>query len=283
LTANDEIILIGFSRGAFTVRALASLINDVGVLKGAGRYCLDKVYNLWEKQLAPSATIDPIQSEETPLSRYVNGLRGNGLCRSGTKIKVCAVWDTVAALGGKLPRWLSRSPGTQSRKLHFVNSTLCSNIEHAFQALALDERRFHFQPEIWIEHEESSQTLKQCWFKGSHGDIGGGIQNSCLSNLSLSWMISRLQPFASFNPSKIHHLASDWSILPHLLDDDPNVNKALNPQNFVPDKSYTKFYRLGGSKVRVPGKFLKRGKGKGKDKEKTKLTPTKASISQLAC
>jgi uncharacterized protein (DUF2235 family) len=44
---DDEIILIGFSRGAFTARALAALIKDVGVLSGAGRFCIDHVYGLW--------------------------------------------------------------------------------------------------------------------------------------------------------------------------------------------------------------------------------------------
>jgi hypothetical protein len=32
----DEIILIGFSRGAFTVRSVAAMINDIGLLTRAG-------------------------------------------------------------------------------------------------------------------------------------------------------------------------------------------------------------------------------------------------------
>ena len=32
----DEIILIGFSRGAFTVRSVAAMISDIGLLTRAG-------------------------------------------------------------------------------------------------------------------------------------------------------------------------------------------------------------------------------------------------------
>ena len=56
---NDQIILIGFSRGAFTMRAVASLINDVGILKGVGRYTFQTVYNLWEKQVMAVEPKDP--------------------------------------------------------------------------------------------------------------------------------------------------------------------------------------------------------------------------------
>lgn len=35
-TPGDEIVLIGFSRGAFTVRSVASMIRDLGLLTRAG-------------------------------------------------------------------------------------------------------------------------------------------------------------------------------------------------------------------------------------------------------
>lgn len=47
----DEIVLIGFSRGAFTARAVASLINDVGLLTKRGLRHLPSLYRLWKDQL----------------------------------------------------------------------------------------------------------------------------------------------------------------------------------------------------------------------------------------
>jgi uncharacterized protein (DUF2235 family) len=46
----DDIILIGFSRGAFTARCVASMINRIGLLTPAGLYHLPKLYEYWSKQ-----------------------------------------------------------------------------------------------------------------------------------------------------------------------------------------------------------------------------------------
>lgn len=159
----DEIILIGFSRGAFTVRALASLIEDVGILRGQGRYYLSDIYNRWERQ-----------AEAGNLQGYVDQLSSDNLTDTGARIKACALWDTVAAVGF-IPR---RIPRFWSRKLGFINSRLCANIKNGYQALALDERRFHFQP---IVCTQNGKPVKQCWFRGSHSDVGGGSKPSGLA------------------------------------------------------------------------------------------------------
>jgi hypothetical protein len=208
------------------VRAVASLINDVGILKEVGRYTFQTVYNLWEKQVKALEPTDPsVGLEELndrmlewnvvspELREHREWLAANDLLWERPPIRVCAVWDTVASIGLQLPGWL---PQIGRRQLAFVNSRLCPNIQNAFQALALDEHRFHFQPRLWVEHSPD-QKLKQCWFLGSHGDVGGGNEISGLTNLSLGWMISELEPHVSFNSDKIRCLASDWSILPQIF------------------------------------------------------------------
>jgi hypothetical protein len=40
---------------------------------------------------------------------------------------------------------------------------------------------------------EWDTTLKQVWFSGAHSDVGGGFQDSRLSNIALGWMISELE------------------------------------------------------------------------------------------
>ncbi|KAI0965126.1 hypothetical protein F4678DRAFT_453915 [Xylaria arbuscula] len=259
----DEIILIGFSRGAFTVRAVAALVHDIGVLRGAGRYCLSRLYDLWEKQMpnvSPNDSWQPTHQprqkkirEKLELHSYVQDLMANNLTRKGVKIKACATWDTVSALGHKLPRWL---PQIRSRKLAFVDSKLCPNIELGFQALALDERRFHFQPNVWVEHNRDKQKLKQCWFRGSHGNIGGGISNFGLANLSLAWMISQLDGHVKFEKSKILHLDPHWTLVPTLLSAHPNTRQArLGEQSFRVYDTMSFFYKLAGSEVRKPGEY----------------------------
>jgi uncharacterized protein (DUF2235 family) len=47
-------VLIGFSRGAFTVRCVAQLIEEVGLLNRSGLRHLPKLFRIW-KSLSPSS------------------------------------------------------------------------------------------------------------------------------------------------------------------------------------------------------------------------------------
>jgi uncharacterized protein (DUF2235 family) len=46
----DEIVLFGFSRGAFTARAIASLISDIGLLTRIGMESFWGIFGDWMKQ-----------------------------------------------------------------------------------------------------------------------------------------------------------------------------------------------------------------------------------------
>ncbi|MCJ1386898.1 hypothetical protein MMC17_010026 [Xylographa soralifera] len=220
----DEIILIGFSRGAFTVRCLASLINDVGLLDGTWvNKELPAIFELWKKQKSSDQNNDLADKKSTPLeehcqaliAKYENtkqqptgGKRRGKFLRRGVHIKACAVWDTVKSLG--FP-WPKRVPHKKSKRYNFVNHRLTPNIDNAFQALSLDERRWHFPPVIWSKSHRN-QALKQCWFLGSHSDIGGGYRNAGFANISLCWMISQLREFVLFDEEAIWHSTEDGKI-----------------------------------------------------------------------
>jgi Uncharacterized alpha/beta hydrolase domain (DUF2235) len=96
-------------------------------------------------------------------------------------------------------------PQPKSSEFSFVNTKIEPHIENAFQALALDERRRTFQPTIWEkpEGQEWPVRMKQCWFPGVHSDIGGSYEDGDLANLTLTWMISQLDPFLAFDISYI--------------------------------------------------------------------------------
>jgi hypothetical protein len=49
-----------------------------------------------------------------------------------------------------------------------------TDVDYAFQALAIDEKRLTFPPTLWHEAECSPAIrLEQCWFPGIHGNVGG--------------------------------------------------------------------------------------------------------------
>lgn len=238
----DQIILIGFSRGAFTARALASFIEDVGILTkiGAHRH-LRRIYSQWLKKLVSKDA----QAEFEYLLGQVESPREK------VNITACAVWDTVASLGPPLPKWF---PQTVFNKLASRSATLRGTIEHAFQALALDERRWHFKPILW---DSSHQTLKQCWFLGSHSDVGGGYEKPGLANISLAWMILQLSQFIHFDVQSIleHIRAAE------LIDygGKPLPDGAVQGHRIFAHKSMRFFYRLGGVEARKPGHLFSGG------------------------
>ena len=66
---------------------------------------------------------------------------------------------------------------------------LSDSVEHARQALAIDEARKLFHPTLWDRELKNYQSMKQVWFCGMHSDVGGGYPEQELSDIPLTWMI----------------------------------------------------------------------------------------------
>jgi Uncharacterized alpha/beta hydrolase domain (DUF2235) len=182
----DRLFLVGFSRGAYTVRRLTGFLNRFGLVDRKpygpdGRAALDQaIATLFEEfQRTTSETPLPDRDE----------------VRHYPDVEALGVWDTVGAMG--LPdHWLLSALLKFSRRRHqFVDQHLSRNVRHAYHALALDEPRRVFAPTLWEELlAGSSQHLEQVWFAGAHANVGGGYQEAGLSDTALQWMIERLRP-----------------------------------------------------------------------------------------
>ena len=64
---------------------------------------------------------------------------------------------------------------------------LTSVVSIARHALAIDEQRVPFKPELWITSENTDS--QQVWFPGVHSDIGGGYVERGLANITLQWIV----------------------------------------------------------------------------------------------
>jgi len=192
----DEIILVGFSRGAFTARALAQFVNDIGILRKSGLEYLRRIFNLWKAQYLDSTKPSASESErKATLHRTLSSLEAAERLHRQVAIQACAVWDTVAALS--------------RHKLGFVGESIPDNVKLALQALALDEERAQFSPLLWRRNPllpNSQQSLKQCWFLGTHSDIGGGTKGIDLANISLAWMIAHLRERVAFSDGLVNRI-----------------------------------------------------------------------------
>ncbi|KAN0124133.1 Uncharacterized alpha/beta hydrolase domain (DUF2235) domain containing protein [Lactarius tabidus] len=211
----DRICIFGFSRGAYTARALAGMLHKVGLLSKDNNEQVSFAYKLYKssrrKDNKLAAQFKKVFSCDVP-------------------IEFLGVWDTVASVGI-----------LNGRTLPFVGTN--DTVKWFRQALSLDERRAKFRPNLYhrpsvisksgtrpsprrsitralgctsvqdtphdIHHNnlhdqdlkkpsesDTNRRILEVWFAGCHCDVGGGhvkdTEQHALSNISLRWMVREI-------------------------------------------------------------------------------------------
>lgn len=197
--AGDKIYLIGFSRGAYTARALAGMISAKGLLTAAAVDFTDDgaayrtgaaVWVEWRREVrqAMGQPLDTFEAAMLDLPGFL--LRPPAPATlTPAPIEAVAVWDTVGALG--IPVFTGQHVDVDL--FQFADTKLSDNINHARHAIAIDEQREDFTPTLW---DPDPARIVQVLFPGAHADVGGGypIENeeSGLSDGALVWMTGEL-------------------------------------------------------------------------------------------
>lgn len=175
----DRIYLFGYSRGAFAVRSLAGLIDRIGLVRPrfATERMIRQVWRLYQT--------DPHGPHAQAFART--------FCDPGVEIEMVGVFDTVKALGWRLPFLAARS----DRETAFHSLHLGNRVRRGFHALALDETRTAFEPVLWDSRPDWKGQVEQVWFRGCHGDVGGHLTGFSpargLSNIPLVWMLENAE------------------------------------------------------------------------------------------
>ncbi|MGC4081037.1 MAG: DUF2235 domain-containing protein [Vicinamibacterales bacterium] len=168
----DRIFIVGFSRGAYTARCIADVIDDIGLLRAEHvRYAPD-IIQLYRYRQSPDEPV-AVRAE---------------LLHQNVEIEFLGLWDTVASLGVPLWGW-SFSIFKLWSNAGFGVTTIrnCKVIRHA---LSMDEQRSQFFPTMFDESALApGQDLQQRWFRGSHAGVGGGYADTSLSDIALGWII----------------------------------------------------------------------------------------------
>jgi len=181
----DRIFLFGFSRGAYTVRALAGLIHMVGLLYPEQSNLANYALTSYKR----SSRLDDLHIA-WDFKRIVGGRRAT--------IHFLGLWDTVASMIVPRPDRLYL-PSLQ--RLPFTREN--PSVRAVRHAMAIDERRRMFRMNRWVDDQpfvedpfaepadRVAQDVKQVWFMGVHADIGGGYPEleSGLSKFPLLWML----------------------------------------------------------------------------------------------
>jgi uncharacterized protein (DUF2235 family) len=219
----DELYLFGFSRGAFTVRTLAGFMKLVGLTMKDGDYYVPEMYACYEQNKGPG----------TP--EWTKAFHNIKETRPCPPIRFIGVWDTVGALG---------APGVlgllHKGKYQYHDVGLNPFIQNAFHAIAIDERRKLFVPNVWTRPAGWQGQLEQAWFAGVHSNVGGSYSPDGLANEALHWMVEKAEALG---------LEFDK---PYLVHFEPCFNSVLND-------SMTALYKAMGPKVRTLGQHAADG------------------------
>lgn len=186
----DRIFLMGYSRGAFAVRSLAGVIDQVGLLRAdcATERNIRTAYRHY--QALPGG----------PVARDFHRIH----CHPQVEIEMVGVWDTVKALGLRLPLLWQWSQDAHSFHSHQIGAS----VKFGFHALALHETREAYAPVLWHCPPDCRGYVEQVWFNGAHGDVGGQLGGfhaaRPVANIPLVWMLERAESCGLTLPAGWH-------------------------------------------------------------------------------
>jgi hypothetical protein len=127
------------------------------------------------------------------LKAYAAELRRHKLTRP-VKITAVGVFDTVGSLGLPVVPLLQKVGfPTALSSYRFFDTGVDDNILNAFHVMALDEHRSAFSPTVWSKKDKGTTNLKQIWMPGVHTNIGGGNDDTAMSDISLAWMADQIR------------------------------------------------------------------------------------------
>lgn len=264
----SEIYVFGFSRGAYTARSLCGFIKAAGLLQRPS------VKNVWRAYMDCYATPSRIVAQPSGWSAdrvrgWLVEKAGDAVGRLGSddiasmprhpnvKVRFIGVYDTVGALG--VP--LAGATRVNEPIVGFHDTTLGDTVEHAVQALAVDEQRGPYVPTLWTQAVDAAllagQSVLQVWFPGVHSDIGGGYKDKGIGNVTWDFMMRQASrhglvvdpnqptPTVSSEPLPAQHESFDekWRKLSVELSLLPQGVRAVGPKVVLP----------GGQNVSVAG------------------------------
>jgi uncharacterized protein (DUF2235 family) len=192
---DDHVYLFGFSRGAFTVRALAGLVWRYGLSSTTDdTSARARFAEAWPLFVAEFPDEHGTAAAKAVRFKDRHGYRD---CR----IHFLGLWDTVKSYGGLEPVMLP----------HLRHNPAVCNVRHA---LSLDEERGWFELTTWgwldSDRQECAagsrlapadaeqirrQDVVELWFNGCHTDVGGGGKNPDTAAIALRWMLGEAHHF----------------------------------------------------------------------------------------
>ncbi len=186
----DQIFLFGFSRGAYTVRSLAGFIHHCGILRRNSYPTRRHVETAIEDLYRVYRRTDWTETDKDQRTALLEGFSRHD--DADVRITFLGVWDTVDAIGvpvDEMRDWLRWLPPLKQHE-HDLNSS----IDYAYHALAIDDARQTFHPNMFDEAKaREDATVEQVWFSGVHSNVGGSYPKDQMALVALDWMMEKAE------------------------------------------------------------------------------------------
>lgn len=209
----DEIMIFGFSRGAYTGRSLAGMIRKCGMIDRPTKERVQAAWDLY-RRAGPQNKPDALHIREARRAmspRYATS--GDDLTWRMSnpreddpddmrvlEIAYLGIWDTVGSLGVPVSL-LGPVAVALNRQYRFHDTALSRMVKAARHAVGLDERRVFYRPSLWGNLEQTrdheglnggdrteARPYQQVWFTGTHPVIGGSGETRPLAVIPLEWV-----------------------------------------------------------------------------------------------
>ncbi|KAI9888526.1 MAG: hypothetical protein M1814_006860 [Vezdaea aestivalis] len=183
----DHIYVFGFSRGAYTARFLCEMVHGIGLLSRGNE---EMVHFAWTtfSDFQRARDKDPWTHKEHAQHEFMKKFK-DSFCRKNVDVYFLGLFDCVNSVGQfEIP--LMRKSFT------YLSVPPAIHVRHA---VSIHERRLKFKPTLFKLGAQAEETddVKEVWFSGNHGDVGGGwgrqdFQYRLLSDTPLAWMIQEV-------------------------------------------------------------------------------------------
>ena len=185
----DRIFLFGFSRGAYTSRALTGMLDVFGIFRPGSENMVPYAVSEYTRQQKRNMKYAEAREREEyfqglRMYAWTHGVQLPGRRKDHAPVHFVGLWDTVKAAGniGRQLRW------PYTRQLPHV-----ATVRHA---VSIDETRRPFAEYLVHATDEGhllrckNQDLLEVWFAGVHSDVGGMFATgTLLSDIALKWMV----------------------------------------------------------------------------------------------
>ncbi|WP_371664182.1 DUF2235 domain-containing protein [Streptomyces sp. NBC_00280] len=170
----DHIYVFGFSRGAYTARALTGMLKAIGLLRPGLENLVPYAVSVYARNKTFTA------DDWAQLHRFAGTFSIKVEARTGIPVEYLGIWDSVKAAG--ILCWNLRWPHTRQ-----VPNAL--RVRHA---VSIDEKRTPYREYLVTPGERPTlpDSVEQVWFAGVHSDVGGTFEDDPrLATIALKWVV----------------------------------------------------------------------------------------------